>query len=344
MPSVSPSPQQPELPLPTPPQKIEAVKVTNVHSSQSLQISPNPSLAQQYRRKRRRKRVLKKLLIWLLYLGKLISLCGGVVISAFAGILIAHLFPDPNPKMPYFEIFLRQSEAVIKIIQTIPPKIVSIGRNLGGDIHSDQSIPPRKIVSAPDLPDPPPPPKSSVGEQQKKLGGELTKVQSELNRLIQQMKVLETRLKSEDMDAAEVSIINPSPNSTDNLDQTQTYSFSPNQPLLIILPSDALFTDSQVVLSPSASFVLDNVLPNLLPYENQVIVIAGHTDDVGTPGKSQTISLQQAELIRGYLNRVLKGQYRIVVVGYGSNQPLAPNTNSSNRQRNRRIEISAQES
>lgn len=320
MPSASPSPQQPNLPLPSPPQKVEAVRVNRSYSSKpslasSTPISPTPSVVQRYRSKRHRKRLIKRYLTGLAYLSRLTLLGGTTFLAVLTGMAIAHFFPDPNPKLPYSEVLVRQFGTAIKIIQTIPPRVATVGKKLSGD---SQSMLPKRIVITQDLSIPPPPPKSSMSDQQKRLGNELNTVQSELSRLIQQMNTLETRLQSD--------------------------SFAPHQPLLITLPSDALFTDSQATLSPSGQFILESVLPNLLPYKNQVIVINGHTDNSGTPVQNRDISLQQAELIRRHLAKVLQGQYRLVVVGHGANHPLAPNTNSSNRQRNRRIEISAQES
>lgn len=346
MPSASPSPQQPNLPLPSPPQKVEAVRVNRFYSSKPTQasstpISPTPSVVQRYRSKRHRKRLIKRCLTGLAYLSRLTLLSGAAFLAVLTGMAIAHFFPDPNPKLPYSEVLVRQFGTAIKIIQTIPPRIAMVGKTLSGD---SQSMLPKRIVTTPDLSIPPPPPKSSMSDQQKRLGNELNTVQSELSRLIQQMNTLETRLQSESENTSESSPTDLDVRTTSTSVQVKTYSFAPHQPLLITLPSDALFTDSQATLSPSGPFILESVLPNLLPYKNQVIVINGHTDNSGTPVQNRDISLQQAELIRRHLAKVLQGQYRMVVVGHGANHPLAPNTNSSNRQRNRRIEISAEES
>jgi len=346
MPSASPSPQQPNLPLPSPPQKVEAVRVNRFYGSKptlasSTPISPTHSVVQRYRSKRHRKRLIKRCLTGLAYLSRLTLLSGAVFLAVLTGMAIAHFFPDPNPKLPYSEVLVRQLGTAIKIIQTIPPRIAMVGKKLSGD---SQSMLPKRIVTTPDLSIPPPPPKSSMSDQQKRLGNELNTVQSELSRLIQQMNTLETRLQSESENTSESAPTDLDVSPTSTSVQIKTYSFAPHQPLLITLPSDALFTDSHATLSPSGPFILESVLPNLLPYKNQVIVINGHTDTSGTPAQNRDISLQQAELIRRHLAKVLQGQYRMVVVGHGANHPLAPNTNSSNRQRNRRIEISAQES
>lgn len=69
------------------------------------------------------------------------------------------------------------------------------------------------------------------------------------------------------------------------------------------------------------------------------IEIAGHTDNVGDENSNKTLSKNRAEAVKRYL--VAKGipAQRISSRGYGSAQPIADNSTSSGRSKNRRTEF-----
>ncbi|OLP19887.1 hypothetical protein BST81_03060 [Leptolyngbya sp. 'hensonii'] len=110
-------------------------------------------------------------------------------------------------------------------------------------------------------------------------------------------------------------------------------------PFRVTLPSDILFNDSQSLLRSGAQPILDSILPELQPYQKATIRIAAHTDDIGNSRDNSELSLRQALAIRQYLASRVKEGYHWVILGYGSSYPLTENTSNSNRQRNRRIEI-----
>jgi outer membrane protein OmpA-like peptidoglycan-associated protein len=67
--------------------------------------------------------------------------------------------------------------------------------------------------------------------------------------------------------------------------------------------------------------------------------IEGHTDNVGTYGMNQELSLRRAISVRDYLIGLGVAPSNIAVEGYGPSRPVANNETSDGRARNRRVEI-----
>jgi len=70
------------------------------------------------------------------------------------------------------------------------------------------------------------------------------------------------------------------------------------------------------------------------------IEVAGHTDNIGSAKYNLWLSKKRAEAVKNILVNVYKvNPNRIVAKGYGEKYPLVPNTTSTNRALNRRVEI-----
>lgn len=85
--------------------------------------------------------------------------------------------------------------------------------------------------------------------------------------------------------------------------------------------------------------VLDNVASTLTQYNQTVIEVAGHTDNVGTDAYNQTLSQQRANAVATYLTGKGVMQQRMMVVGAGEGHPIASNDTEAGRAQNRRVEI-----
>ena len=73
---------------------------------------------------------------------------------------------------------------------------------------------------------------------------------------------------------------------------------------------------------------------------NLKIEIDGYTDNIGPQDYNLKLSLKRAQAVRDILvNEYKVNPKRIVVKGYGEKYPLVPNTTSTNRALNRRVEI-----
>jgi outer membrane protein OmpA-like peptidoglycan-associated protein len=70
------------------------------------------------------------------------------------------------------------------------------------------------------------------------------------------------------------------------------------------------------------------------------LVIAGHTDSVGTDEYNQKLSQERADTIKLYLVKALKlPASSIEAIGYGESRPISDNGNYQGRQLNRRVEF-----
>jgi OOP family OmpA-OmpF porin len=69
------------------------------------------------------------------------------------------------------------------------------------------------------------------------------------------------------------------------------------------------------------------------------IEVAGHTDNIGTKKYNKKLSLKRAKAVAKLLIKFGVNPKMIVVKGYGEDYPLVPNTTSTNRALNRRVEI-----
>ena len=69
------------------------------------------------------------------------------------------------------------------------------------------------------------------------------------------------------------------------------------------------------------------------------IEIAGHTDSDGTFENNRQLSEQRAESVRFFLMDQGVDADRLVAIGYGEERPILPNSNSKNKEQNRRIDF-----
>ena len=106
----------------------------------------------------------------------------------------------------------------------------------------------------------------------------------------------------------------------------------------VTFPSGILFDfDSDVVRSTAAAN-LNSLAASLGKYEDQNLMLAGHTDAVGSAEYNQGLSVRRAESAARYLTAQGVHQ-RIATVGLGEREPVASNETEGGRQLNRRIEI-----
>ena len=97
-------------------------------------------------------------------------------------------------------------------------------------------------------------------------------------------------------------------------------------------------TGSSVI--KSASFeVLDEILKSAIVAEGLKVGIYGHTDNVGNQNSNQILSEERALSVKNYLIGKGLPVGRIESKGLGSTQPIAENTTSSGKAKNRRVQI-----
>ena len=99
-----------------------------------------------------------------------------------------------------------------------------------------------------------------------------------------------------------------------------------------------VFDTGKATIRPESLERLDSVYEYLVHKTSARIQISGHSDNVGKPASNKKLSEKRAQACREHLiSKGINGS-RIEAVGYGDEQPVAPNDTADGRQRNRRIE------
>lgn len=116
-----------------------------------------------------------------------------------------------------------------------------------------------------------------------------------------------------------------------------------NSPVLVAeqlnFSTDAFFDFDKAVLKPEGKVKLDDFVSKATKINIDVIIAVGHTDSIGSETYNQKLSEKRAQSVKAYL--VSKGidKNRVSTQGKGEAQPIADNTNSTNRRLNRRVNI-----
>jgi outer membrane protein OmpA-like peptidoglycan-associated protein len=106
----------------------------------------------------------------------------------------------------------------------------------------------------------------------------------------------------------------------------------------ITFASGLLFDFDSDVIRGDARTNLNNLADNLNKYDETNLMIAGHTDAIGSDSYNQDLSERRAESAARYLRS--QGVSRsIETVGLGEREPVDDNDTESGRQRNRRVEV-----
>ena len=96
--------------------------------------------------------------------------------------------------------------------------------------------------------------------------------------------------------------------------------------------------DSDVIL-PGAADNLRNLATSLGKYPNTELLVAGHTDALGSTAYNQELSARRATAASRFLETQGVSSSRTHTSGRGELEPLATNETEAGRQLNRRIEV-----
>jgi hypothetical protein len=108
----------------------------------------------------------------------------------------------------------------------------------------------------------------------------------------------------------------------------------------IMFRDNVYYKSNKYELSAEGKKLLAHVKDSLTLDSSCTIVINGHADERGSPEYNMKLSAQRAEGVRKYLTEKGIPASYITVNAYGETQPLADNTSSEGKQKNRRVEIS----
>ncbi|TAF67281.1 MAG: type IX secretion system membrane protein PorP/SprF [Cytophagales bacterium] len=91
-------------------------------------------------------------------------------------------------------------------------------------------------------------------------------------------------------------------------------------------------------LDDASKRLLDSVALVMQEHPDAVIVVSGHTCDIGTFESNMRLSEQRAAAMKDYIAKYSNiDPNRIQTKGYGPTKPILPNTNEPNRAQNRRV-------
>ncbi|QQC65377.1 OmpA family protein [Paraburkholderia ginsengisoli] len=113
----------------------------------------------------------------------------------------------------------------------------------------------------------------------------------------------------------------------------------PDGSLKLNIPSSVTFDTSSYAIKPSFAPVLDQLAQTMQQNPEIVASVVGHTDSTGSAQYNQTLSVNRAQSVTGYLGQRGVAPQRLSATGMGSSQPIADNNTEAGRAANRRVEI-----
>lgn len=111
-------------------------------------------------------------------------------------------------------------------------------------------------------------------------------------------------------------------------------------PRVITIQDEVLFAHDKYKLTDEANFTLDSLSNIIQDYENVVINIDGHTDNIGTDEYNIKLSNNRsASVMQALKTRNLEYKVKYISNGHSYHKPIATNETEKGRQLNRRVVI-----
>ena len=107
----------------------------------------------------------------------------------------------------------------------------------------------------------------------------------------------------------------------------------------VTFDSGLLFDFDSDVVRTEARINLRNLAASLDKYPGSDLLIAGHTDSVGTDAYNLALSQRRSEAAVAYLSSQGVSRSRMTSRGLGETEPVAPNDSDAGRSKNRRVEV-----
>ncbi|MGQ0767030.1 MAG: OmpA family protein [Gemmatimonadota bacterium] len=107
----------------------------------------------------------------------------------------------------------------------------------------------------------------------------------------------------------------------------------------VTFDSGILFDFDSDAVKGAAQSNLKTLAGSLNKYPGSVLVIVGHTDDVGAESYNQDLSERRSAAAANVLNWDGVARDRMRTMGLGETEPVAPNDSDAARAQNRRVEV-----
>lgn len=99
------------------------------------------------------------------------------------------------------------------------------------------------------------------------------------------------------------------------------------------------FDTGKATIRPDSAATLNEIVKLLQSNPSWAMLVAGHTDNVGSEPMNLTLSRQRAQSVIAWLSAHGVQEVRLVPAGFGDTRPIAPNTDEAGRQKNRRVDL-----
>lgn len=106
-----------------------------------------------------------------------------------------------------------------------------------------------------------------------------------------------------------------------------------------IVLKNVFFESGKSILTPASYPELNRLAKLMVDVPTLKIEISGHTDNTGSASLNQRLSESRAKAVVEYIKAQEIPEDRMTYVGYGMDQPIAPNNTEDGRQQNRRVEF-----
>jgi len=104
----------------------------------------------------------------------------------------------------------------------------------------------------------------------------------------------------------------------------------------VTLLADALFDFDKSVIKPEGAAKLNDLASKLKAVTVEVIIVIGHTDNIGSLAYNKKLSLKRAEAVKAYLVKNGVEASRVYTEGKAFSEPVADNKTAAGRALNRR--------
>ena len=105
------------------------------------------------------------------------------------------------------------------------------------------------------------------------------------------------------------------------------------------LPDGVTFDFNKTDIKPQFFPALNSIATTIKQYDQTIVEINGHTDNIGTLAANQKVSDARAQSVAAYLSAQGVQPVRMETHGYNYQYPIASNDTEQGRALNRRVEI-----
>ncbi|HEY7319790.1 MAG TPA: OmpA family protein [Candidatus Binatia bacterium] len=183
-----------------------------------------------------------------------------------------------------------------------------------------------------------------VREQLTPTESRVGKLEGQLEQMTTRMAATENRLTSAEGRISQVDAKVDEVNSKADKALNSVANLRLERKLLLDLKDGAFYASNSTVLTAQGKHNIDVFLSDIksdfAENSNVVLVVAGYTDNTGTPEYNYELGLLRAKGIMKYLTLEKNvNPARVSSVSYGATAPVGDNSTAQGREQNRRVEI-----